>query len=151
MRLTALLFLLLTASLASATEVYRTVDAAGNVVYTDKPVTGKEEQVTINVAAAPRLSSAPRPAAAEPRTDTDADGAKAAEEVDPEVAAAASAAQREEERLRNCATARDRNSRYETAHRLFRELPDGEREYLDDAEIDAARAQAIADIQTWCD
>jgi hypothetical protein len=33
---------------------------------------------------------------------------------------------------------------------LFRTLPNGEREYLSDAEIDEAKAKAAADVEASC-
>jgi hypothetical protein len=61
------------------------------------------------------------------------------------------AARKAERRAENCAIARGRVERYSISHRLYRSLPDGEREYLSDAEIDEARARAEADTKEWCD
>jgi hypothetical protein len=55
------------------------------------------------------------------------------------------------EKERNCAAARERSDRYKVSQRLFRTLPNGEREYLSDAELDEARAKADADVANWCD
>lgn len=54
-------------------------------------------------------------------------------------------------RAENCAKARQQNETYSTARRLYRELEDGEREYLDDAELDAERAEAKQLVDNWCD
>jgi hypothetical protein len=54
-------------------------------------------------------------------------------------------------RTENCAKARQQNETYSTARRLYRELEDGEREYLDDAELDAERAEAEQLVNDWCD
>jgi hypothetical protein len=61
------------------------------------------------------------------------------------------AARNAERRVKNCEIAQDRVERYEISHRLYRTTPDGEREYLSDAEIDEARTRAQADVQEWCD
>ena len=54
------------------------------------------------------------------------------------------------ERAKNCATARERKTRYEESHRLYKSGTNGDREYLNAAEIDEARAKAAADVATWC-
>ena len=54
-------------------------------------------------------------------------------------------------RAENCEIARDRAQRFAVSHRIYRTLPDGEREYLSSEEIDEARARADADVQEWCD
>ena len=59
--------------------------------------------------------------------------------------------QAREERASLCESARDRLERYETAHRLYRPLEDGEREYLSDEELDAERAAARQSVDEWCD
>ena len=55
------------------------------------------------------------------------------------------------QRAANCKTAQERLNAYNTAHRLYRELGDGEREYLDDSQTDAARADAHNLVNEWCD
>lgn len=54
------------------------------------------------------------------------------------------------EREKGCATARERLEQYDTAHRLYRPGPDGQRIYLSDEEIDAARAEARRTVTEWC-
>jgi hypothetical protein len=128
---------------APATEVYRSIDANGHVIYSDRPGDAAETVVV------------------RPVVDTfDASARKAAEDQDsqqPElnaVLAAASEAAGElsaAERARNCEVARERAETYAASRRLFRTLPDGEREYLSSAEIDEARARAQSDVANWCD
>lgn len=55
------------------------------------------------------------------------------------------------QRAENCKTAQDRLNAYNTARRLYRELDNGERDYLDDDELDAARAEAHKLVNEWCD
>jgi len=55
------------------------------------------------------------------------------------------------QRADNCKTAQDRVNAYDTAQRLYREQESGERDYLDDDEIDAARADAHKLVNEWCD
>ena len=126
-----------------AAEVYRSQDADGNIVYSDRPAQGSERVFV----ATPRISSTPR----QPVTSN----APTAESSQPEALSGQIRVERtpaevEAERERNCAAARERADRYKVSQRLFRTLPNGEREYLSDAELDAARAQADADVANWC-
>jgi hypothetical protein len=57
----------------------------------------------------------------------------------------------ENERRKNCEQSREVMEKYDTAHRLYRTTPDGEREYLDSDQIDSARAEAAAAVKKWCD
>lgn len=50
-----------------------------------------------------------------------------------------------------CATARERAERYATAHRLYEPMPDGERRYLTDEQLTAARDAAELEVTEWCD
>ena len=131
---------------ASAAEVYRSVDAEGNVTYSDRPSGESAESIFI---ATRRPSSVPTPAPRQAAADTEPTTGEAGEvqrerrEPTPE--------ERAEDRARNCAIAREREERYAISHRLYRETPDGEREYLSDAELTEARTQATADVQEWCD
>lgn len=142
----AVLLSLSTAALWAA-EVYRSVDAEGNVTYSDRPSSESAQSIFI---ATQRPSSTPTPLAvrqtaadAEPTTDEAGEIQRERREPTPE--------ERAEDRTRNCAIARERAERYATSHRLYRETPDGEREYLSDAELTEARTQATADVQEWCD
>jgi hypothetical protein len=54
------------------------------------------------------------------------------------------------ERSDNCKAAKDRMEKYETAHKLYKPMPNGERQYLSDKEIDAARAEARRAVDEWC-
>lgn len=138
----------LTVASAQNAEVYRSVEPDGTVSYSDRPTDANAETILI---VAPRPATPP-PAPASPtqsQTSTEAtapsDAAAESEEPPPptpeEVAA---------QRAENCEIARERDARYQMSRRLFRPLPSGEREYLSDAEIDEAKAQAAADVEKWC-
>ncbi len=123
-------------------EVYRYVDEDGNVAYTDRPVGQNAESIVITTTAPvlpPPVAAAPQPEVETPEETVQ----RERREPTPEERAA--------DRAANCTIARERNERYAISRRLFRELPDGEREYLSDAEIDEARARAAADVEEWCD
>lgn len=141
---TGLIMSLCVVSLAHGAEVYRSIDSAGNVVYSDRPDHPGAVPVVIRTAAA--VAPAARPQSAPARQ------ANAAPATEPDAAtiARAEAAQQAEDRAANCEAARTRSERYDTAHRLYRAGENGEREYLTDAQIDEARATAQAEVARWC-
>jgi len=146
----SLSLLILVAATTHGADIYRSTDANGVVSYSDRPQSARDEHVVVARAAAPRAVAAPEtsaPAAnAEPAAATPGDpNAGIQGETGPTPAELA------ELRAKNCTVARNRQTSYSQAHRLYRQLPNGEREYLSDSEIDNARAQAEADIKTWCD
>ena len=49
-----------------------------------------------------------------------------------------------------CKEAQDRYQRYLDSRRLFRETPDGKREYLTDQELTEARARAKQAVDDYC-
>ena len=135
---------------ALGAEIYRSVGENGEVVYSDLPSrTGEGEPVTVNVPAAGR-SAASQSTSSRSETSESAPGtlgptlnAQVPRESTPEEIA--------EDRERNCGYARQMLERYSTAHRLYRNGPDGERVYLSDAELAAARTKAESDVAAWCD
>lgn len=135
----------LAASTLYGAEVYRYVDENGNVGYSDRPVGQNPEPIVVTTYT-PIVPSAPTPtpAAAQPDPET-ADETVQRERREP------TPEERAQDRAANCTIARERLQRYAISRRLFRELPDGEREYLSDAQIDEARAGAAADVEKWCD
>lgn len=132
---------LLVANGVFAAEVYRQVNPDGTVTYSDRPASDSAETITINT----RTPVGLPPGAAEQRAD-DAQPTPETPAEPPEPSPEDVAA----ERAANCAAARERNDRYQMSRRLYRPLPDGEREYLSDEELDAARAGAAADVEQWC-
>lgn len=146
--------LLLSAGSAWGAQVYRVVDADGNVMYSDRPYSRNAEMIFINtsVATAAGVSAATAADAPAEEDRTDEDGVADEEgDIDENVYAEPTAEEIAAERLETCGIARDRQERYSIAHRIYRETEDGEREYLNDTELDATRAQAAADIEEWCD
>jgi hypothetical protein len=142
MRFRWLYLLLLVAGSVSGAQIYRSVDADGNVIYSDRPAGDDVETIFIDTATA-----TPVPA---DTADSEAGAAAAEDEVDEVVYAGPSAEEIAAERMENCGLARDREERYLVAHRIYRGS-EAEREYLDDAELDAIRLQATADVEEWCD
>lgn len=123
--------------------VYRSVAEDGTVIYSDRPIEGATP-VTLDVPNAALRAAAGGNTA---RRDPGGERGGARDEPEPREPADDELA---EQRERNCEIATERVERYNAANRLYRTLENGEREYLDDDEIDEARAQAEADVETWC-
>jgi hypothetical protein len=125
-------------------DVYRSTDADGTVIYSDRPQDANSEYVYVPT---PRSSGrGAQPAQAQPNDAASPPAASAT----PPPASDRPAAQSAEERAKLCSTARERLQRYTVSRRLYRTVEGGEREYLSDAELDDARARAAADVDNWC-
>lgn len=129
---------------AVAADVYRSVDANGVVTYSDLPTT-QSERVTI-VASRAGSTTTPRSEAAGRTQNETAGDSPLVAEIPREPTADELAADRE----RNCGYARQKLETFSQSHRLFRNGPDGERIYLSDDELTAARVKAESDVAEWC-
>lgn len=131
--------------------VYRWVDDDGVPHYTDRPqdTAGPVERTAIR---SRRTDPAELQARVEARADLE-EARNTRREQAADAAAESEDRRRETEAQReaNCEQARQQLETYETARRLYRPLPGGEREYLDDDEMDAARANARQAVREWCD
>ena len=130
--------------------VYKWVDDDGIPQYTDRPPMDVDAQSTGIV------SKRTNPAAVQARVDRQSDSNAARSQRREEEAEDAAAAEDErmanlKQREENCKQARQQAETYETSRRLYRPLPNGEREYLTDEELDNARADARASVREWCD
>ena len=143
------LFLTMLATAAYGGQVYRSTDANGNVTFSDRP-TDKSEPVNVSVPAVGRPGNpiTPREAKAAAGNTQSAQATAGDQKKDKEKLQ--TPAEKQAERAKNCATAQERKTRYEESHRLYKAGPNGEREYLNAAEIDEARVKAAADVATWC-
>jgi len=144
------LLLALLATTAYGGQVYKSTDANGNVVFSDRP-SEKSEPVNVavpgtgrpgNPITSPESKAAANAQGGNGQTQANAAGAQKKEKVQ-------TPAEKDAERAKNCASARERKTRYDESHRLYKPGTNGDRVYLNDAEIDQARAQAAADVQTW--
>jgi len=131
---------------AFAGDVYRSVDENGVVVYSDQP-SADSELVTIAVS----LASAPARQTSRPADDRADDDAPASSPLAAEIPRESTPEEIAADRARNCEYARQMQQTYSVSHRLYRTGPDGEREYLTDAELTAARTKAESDVAAWCD
>jgi hypothetical protein len=144
--LTALIALLIAtvAMPAVANEVWRTVDDRGQVVYSDRPLSTRSELVKVDAAQAPAtVAEAREPRARDTAPQPAARGAE-------DAALAAARAEQAEIRARACREAREAAAAYESAPRLYQELPNGGRRYLSDEELVQARLEARRAIADLC-
>lgn len=157
MRKRLVVHLLVTASLVALSvpaqaekEVFRWVDENGVVHYSDRPTdprarpTGLRYEPTDPTAVSNRVM----------REQYEEQQAQASEiEVRQEPPSENETLLEQQERIRQleCKAARDRLEAYTDAPRLYETLPNGERRYLTDEELDRARAGAREDIKRWCE
>lgn len=145
--------LVLTASAASllagaafASNIYQHTDAEGNAHYADRP-SGADAEKRIAVAAKRSSRNASTSGRSRTAATTATPPAEPAEERKQTRSEKIAEKKAREER---CATYRAKLETMASSQRLYRERDDGEREYLDDAEIDAARARAQELIEENC-
>lgn len=122
-----LIFALLLCGTAAAqtAAMYRTVSADGTVTFSDLPLSEQSEMITVLV-----RSGATRNAAADTQSeDSESIASQMAE---------------------NCTRAQEQQRSIASSTRLYRVLPSGERQFLTDEEIAAAREKAAADVAQWC-
>jgi hypothetical protein len=128
----------LVATLAThAADIYRWKDANGVWHYSDQPVAGAERVGSSSQAARP---AAPRgtPAEQDPPSATDTATLR---KVRDDVAA---------DKAARCKDAQANYQQTVESRRLYRPGPDGERIFLDEAEIEAARVTARANMEYYC-
>ena len=146
--------LMLTAAAAAfaagpaAADVYKFKDDHGNVLYTDKPATLPAERLNIQSQKTDTVAVQAR-AEEEAKRQQDADQANqqaAGQNKDQQQATQLSATQKAEQ----CTKARQRYDTYMNSQRLYQQTPDGQRKYLSDDELTAARASAKASMDVMC-
>jgi hypothetical protein len=145
-------------TLAAAETVYKWVDGAGQVHYTDLPprqgdakILGVYQQESGDVdeeGAGDDYAQEGNDGSGAPETSSDAPRTP-----EPPVSAAAMAASEADAakaKVEQCKAAQDRYQRYLDSRRLFRETPDGKRVYLTDQELTEARARAKQAVDDYC-
>jgi hypothetical protein len=153
-------FAILAATAAQA-QVYKCLGTDGVTTYSQNPCPPNMKRETMqrgSVSAAPAAAPAASGQAAKgdaksgPKSAADqeqafrkrqADAAKAAKEADQQNAQA-------QLKASNCANAKQRLAQYEIGGRISRVDQNGERYYLDDAQIDSEKARARADMASQC-
>jgi hypothetical protein len=135
---------------AGAQSIYKWVDENGVTHYSEQRPQGIDaERTGIRIESNFRGSDSETLTAAS--ENTAAVQAPAQENLEQNEQKNAQAKLESKTRRENCAKAREQQRKYETSRRLYRELENGERQYLDDQELDQARAQARELVNQWCD
>lgn len=141
--------LLFMAAGALAGEVYKTTDAQGRPIYTDKPPSLPAEKLNVQSATTDTVAVQQR-YEAEMKQLTAADQAQA--DAAKKVAEAKQAGETTAaDRSKRCVEARQRYESYMNARRIYEpgSAPD-ERRYLSSQEMDAARANAKQAMDEFC-
>jgi hypothetical protein len=140
--------LLLAGAQAVAAEIYKTADAEGRIIYSDRPPAGKAEVV--------RVESAPRnEAAALARTQRELQNFAALEQRRKREALAKAAEKKAAENAakmkdQRCTEARNRYLGFMENSRIYRRNEAGERVYYSAAEIDAERISTKQRMNEEC-
>lgn len=139
---------LLVAAPLSAQEIYKWTDAEGNVHFGDKPSGDNSQLMAINSRPTNRAEvRGQNTARAEARAEQKAAKAEAAAA---EKVAAEELAAHEEARAERCSKARQQMQKMVTSRRIYREDEAGERVYLDEVEMQAARNKVEGQIAEYC-
>lgn len=135
-------------SVQAQADVYKYTDEKGNIHYTDKPATLPAERLNVQSQKTDVVALQARQAEEQQRMNAAAQARQqsAAEQADQRNAAELTATAKAEQ----CKKARERYDSYMNSQRLYEQQPDGERRYLSDAELDAARASAKASMDVLC-
>ena len=142
------LALLFAPGLLMAGTIYKWTDAEGNVHYGSEPPNSQAQPM--NIRQAPPSS---KPAAPTPRNRLDATTKLLVSmEKDRQQKAEAEKKTAEQQRVRteNCSRARKRVAGLKIGGRQFEMTESGERNYLDDAEVQKRLKEAEAMVKEWC-
>ena len=133
---------------ATADNVYKSVNEDGIVAFSDRPDAVWEETVELSISHTDsgqieqqRKADAEMAAAVGIREADEAESAT--EQADRQAALA-------QQRATQCEAAKKRSEKYNTHRRLYKALPNGEREYLSDDELDNARVDAARSVDELC-
>lgn len=144
------------AAVAGAETVYKWVDPAGQVHYTDLPprqagarILGVYQQEAGTVEGDESDDYTDEGDSGEPPAQ-DPESPRTPEPPVSEAAMAAAEADAAKAKVEQCKAAQDRYQRYIDSRRLFRETADGKRVYLTDQELTEARARAKQAVDDYC-
>lgn len=145
--LTVALATLLTSGLVTAGEIYKWTDDNGNVHYEDRP-TGDTEIVRLDIRSTNTDNSVVQARLDQDRKARDA-ARQVAAEAPPEMTKEEVRAE-QQKRQEQCQIYRDRLDSFLRSQRLYKEDASGEREYLSEDEIMAARSKVEGQIEKYC-
>jgi len=130
-------------------DVYRYVDKDGTVKYTDKPeLLPAELLAKLKSTRTDNSVVADRVAADLKARDQEAKAESTAEQAAAEKKKAD--ATKEADKANRCVQARSHYASVNATGRVFTVDEKGERQYMDDKQLDQARASAQKDMETWC-
>ncbi len=145
--LTVSIAALLASGMAVAGEIYKWTDEDGSVHYEDRP-TGNAGLERMDI-----VSRSTDNSIVQARLDADrkarAAARQVASEAPPEITKEEIRAE-QKKRQEKCQTYRDRLSAFLRSQRLYKEDDSGERQYLNEVEIMAARSRVEGQIQEYC-
>jgi len=144
-----LLSLALLSGMAAAEGVYKWIDENGITSYGETPpdnVPAERTDVRFTRTDPAELQAR----LAEQRAVSDAVGTRKDNKGEAADEAKKVEAENVKIRKQNCQLALDRQRKYDQAHRLYRAMEGGGREYLTDAELDGERAEANLAVNEWC-
>ena len=130
---------------ATAGEIYMWTDADGNIQYGDRPVEGAVRITNIETKS---TDNGQVQATTQARLDKKAAAMEEAEELD-EIAREESLEEAEASAAA-CESARTRLQNMLKSRRLYRKDDNGDRVYLDDSEMNAARAIVQSQVEDHC-
>ena len=133
----AITLTLAVSGIAVAGDIYKWVDEDGNVHYGDKPVSNGSERVAIEsrptdrarVQSQYQAAAQARAENRDARAQADEEGRKAEEELRAQA----------DERRQKCEASRATMQKFVTSRRIYTQDESGERVYMDDAQLQAAR------------
>jgi hypothetical protein len=138
---------LVTGGTAVASDIYKWTDREGNVHYEDRPIADTPverldivSRNTDNSAVQARMTANREARAAARQVASEAPATMSKEELRAE----------QEKRQEQCQTYRDRLESFLRSQRLYREDESGERQYLDESEMMAARTRVEGQIKEYC-
>ncbi|HEY3784122.1 MAG TPA: DUF4124 domain-containing protein [Steroidobacteraceae bacterium] len=132
---------------AGDTQVYKTVDAQGNVVYTDKPMSSKVPKTSVRVH---EPSAADLAQLAQEQQASHAAEIERLQQTLTHSASEAQQAQQQKEKQVRCDNARNRFYSLKDATRIYQRDAQGNRVYLPDEAADAKRAEARRAMDAAC-
>jgi hypothetical protein len=135
---------LFTVLTAGAEEIYKSVDAQGHVVYSDRPNSTGAQKTEITVQQADPGEAA---RLAKERLLLKAQDDQRKQQ---DLAESKAKAQQDARKKAECKNARDHYNNLKEARRLFTRGNDGNREYYTDAQLDAMRNEALRTMNAAC-
>ena len=143
---TTTLLTLVVAGSALAGEIYKWTDADGNVQYGDRPVSPQSERLHIK---SKPTNNASVQATTQARADTRArerdEAANLPAGPSPEELRAEA-----EQRAEQCSASKAQLQKFLTSRRIYREDENGERVYMDEAEMQATRERSENQVEEYC-